>query len=226
MPKSPIDEQSYSRGRFVDPKKATIDALWDFDTPNWKALPGSCRSRFVDEKLLHADEVGAELALNFEGRAVGAYVLAGPDAGTVEVRVDGGEFTKIDLYHRFSRGLHYPRTVMFATDLTEGKHTLHLRISDAHNEASKGNVSSLCPRRKALGTYRNIWQFGRPELRLRGHPQGQLQQRDQVERVVVQDRVHLTLLAGANIVMIGVWNFTAWNVTYSSPTAEIPFERL
>ena len=140
LPAKPIDTQSYANGRFIDPKAATIDELWRVDTPNWKALPGSCRARFVDEKVLHADESGAELALEFEGRAVGAYLLAGPDAGMIEVRVDDAEATKIDLYHRFSRGLHYPRTVMFTTGLADGKHTLHLRISDMHNEASKGHA--------------------------------------------------------------------------------------
>ena len=69
------------------------------------------------------------MTLEFSGRAVGAYLLAGPDAGAVHVSVDGGEERVIDLYHRYSKGLHYPRTVMFASDLEPGEHTLKLRVA-------------------------------------------------------------------------------------------------
>jgi hypothetical protein len=88
--------------------------------------------------LLVAVEPGSELSLPFEGKAIGAYVLAGPDAGTVETAVDGGPFMRVDLYHAFSRGLHYPRTVLFAADLAPGKHQLKLRIATEKNKESTG----------------------------------------------------------------------------------------
>ena len=47
----------------------------------------------------------------------------------VEVNIDGGATGTHNLSHRFSRGLHYPRTVMFATDLNEGKHSMTLQLS-------------------------------------------------------------------------------------------------
>ena len=61
---------------------------------------------------------------------MGAYVVAGPDAGMLEARVDDGDFLPVDLYHRYSKGLHYPRTVMFATDLPAGEHELTLRVAE------------------------------------------------------------------------------------------------
>ena len=63
------------------------------------------------------------------GRIAQGYLLAGPDAGTVEARIDDGAFRSVSLYHRFSKGLHYPRTVLFATDLSSGNHLLTVRIS-------------------------------------------------------------------------------------------------
>jgi hypothetical protein len=55
--------------------------------------------------------------------------LSGPYAGVVEVSIDGGPFTKHDLYHkRWSKNLHYPQTIMFANDLDEGKHILKLNV--------------------------------------------------------------------------------------------------
>jgi len=139
-PAEPLDGQSYDRGRFIDPGRAEIGDGWKLHVPPWKEIAGSCRGRFLEVPLLCAEKPGAELTLPFEGKAVGAYVLAGPDAGMVEASIDGGPFESIDLYHRFSRGLHYPRTVMFATDLTPGEHTLRLRISQKQNPSSSGHA--------------------------------------------------------------------------------------
>ena len=74
-------------------------------------------------------EPGAEATLKFTGTAVGAFIVAGPDAGIVEAAVDGGPPREVNLRHRYSVNLHYPRTVMLATDLPPGPHTLRLRIS-------------------------------------------------------------------------------------------------
>ncbi|MCD6304303.1 MAG: SGNH/GDSL hydrolase family protein [Planctomycetes bacterium] len=140
LPRRPIDEHSYYRGRFIDPDRARADASWTLGKVNWKKLPGMCRSRFVNATFLSADKVGAELKLAFEGPAIGAYLLAGPDAGTVEARVANQPPVVVDLYHRFSSRLHYPRTVMFYADLPAGKHELTLRILPARNRASRGHA--------------------------------------------------------------------------------------
>ena len=55
--------------------------------------------------------------------------MAGPDAGALEYSIDGGPAHTLETYHRFSKGLHYPRTVMFRTDLDPGPHQLRLRMS-------------------------------------------------------------------------------------------------
>jgi lysophospholipase L1-like esterase len=129
MPAEPLDAMNYERGRFLDPADAKIAGGWTLGVPDWKSLPGGKRERFTSISMLAAAEPGAELTLKFEGTAIGAYVVAGPDAGTVEGSVDGVAFDPIDLFHRFSRGLHYPRTVMFTADLKKGEHILVLRMS-------------------------------------------------------------------------------------------------
>lgn len=138
--KPPLDEQSYTAARFVAPRTANLARGWELRTPDWQNLPGKCRGRFTERKLLCTIEPGSELTLEFTGRAVGAYLLAGPDAGKVEAQIDDRPSRTIDLYHRFSTGLHYPRTVMFASDLSTGKHKLRLRVVDEHNSASSGNA--------------------------------------------------------------------------------------
>jgi lysophospholipase L1-like esterase len=130
MPEQPLDSFSYFSGRFVDPADAIIKNGWKLHAPEWKSLKGVCRTRFLGIPMLCAEEPGAELTLAFTGSAIGAYVLAGPDAGIVEASVDGGPVKQVDLLHRYSENLHYPRTVMFAAELKPGDHTLALRMSD------------------------------------------------------------------------------------------------
>ena len=125
----PLDPFSYSSGRFIDPKEATVKNGWTLAVPDWKKLAGSKRDRFTAIPMLSATEAGAEATLAFEGTSVGAYIVAGPDAGIAEASIDGGTFQKVNLLHRYSGGLHYPRTVLLGTELKPGHHTLTLRIS-------------------------------------------------------------------------------------------------
>ena len=125
----PLDPLNYEAGRFIDPKHAQSKSGWTLGVPDWKSLPGDKRSRFTSIEMLTATEPGAETTLDFEGAAIGAYIVAGPDAGVVEASIDGGPSHPVNVFHHYSKGLHYPRTVMLGTDLAVGKHTLTLRIS-------------------------------------------------------------------------------------------------
>ena len=143
LPAKPLDANNYQRGRFIDPAEAEILGGWKLEVPAWKELKGGSRGRFADLQLLCADGPGAELALDFEGTAVGAYILAGPDAGIAEASIDGGPWKQIETYHRFSSGLHYPRTVMFDAGLSPGEHTLRLRIGKRGNPQSLGTAMRI-----------------------------------------------------------------------------------
>jgi lysophospholipase L1-like esterase len=135
LPATPLDALNYAAGRFIDPRQAVVQQGWTLGVPEWKALPGSKRERYTAQPMLCATEPGAELTLAFEGTAVGAFIVAGPDAGVAEASVDGGPFRKVDLYHAYSKGLHYPRTVMLGTDLPPGAHRLTLRIASETKSA-------------------------------------------------------------------------------------------
>lgn len=137
----PLDALNYEAGRFIDLKQAALKQGWTLAVPDWKSLPGGKRGRFTSIPMLAATTPGAELTLDFEGTAVGAYVVAGPDAGIAEASVDGGAFQPVNLYHSYSKGLHYPRTVMLGTGLKPGKHTLTLRISA--DTKSAGNAMRI-----------------------------------------------------------------------------------
>lgn len=141
MPEKPLDPHNYQRGRFIDPKEANVASGWTLGVPDWKSLPGGKRERFTSIPILHAATAGSRLTLQFEGTAIGAYVVAGPDAGTLNATIDGKPVPAVDLYHRFSKGLHYPRTVMFAVDLAPGKHTLELTVSD--QSSTQGHAARI-----------------------------------------------------------------------------------
>ena len=143
IPEKQLDKGSYSNGHFQTLKTASTGSGWKVHKPDWKSIPGGKRERFTKIPLLCATEPGSKTTINFNGQAIGAYIVAGPDAGTVEASIDGGAFKDVDFFHRFSRGLHYPRTVMFAADLSEGDHVLKLRISTTKNKDSKGHAARI-----------------------------------------------------------------------------------
>ena len=136
----PLDTRSYYRGRLLDPGGVKLSDGVEHKVPDWKALKGGFRKRFAGRELVCLGAPGAELTLSFNGTAIGAYVLAGPDAGVVDVSVDGKPAGSVNLLHRFSRGLHYPRTVMFAADLEDGEHEMTMRVSEKTSSATKGHA--------------------------------------------------------------------------------------
>ncbi|MBR0190623.1 MAG: SGNH/GDSL hydrolase family protein [Thermoguttaceae bacterium] len=122
-----IDPWSYVNGSFRGFDCVKTDGF-QISVPDWKNIPGGFRGRFGGRNLLWADQPGATCEFQFVGKAVGLYVLAGPDSGKVEFSIDGGEFRSAEVHHAYSTGLHYPRTVMLADELERGQHTVTLRI--------------------------------------------------------------------------------------------------
>ncbi|MBL4886501.1 MAG: alpha/beta hydrolase fold domain-containing protein [Planctomycetaceae bacterium] len=136
----PLDSCNYEFLHWNSPKFATTDSQWKFHQPDWKNIPGSFRTRFGKDTFLTSSDPGAQFEFDFQGRAFGLYVLAGPDAGTIEYRVDGGHWKSQDLYHHFSKALHYPRTVMLEETLSNKKHHIEIRISKEKNKLSTGHA--------------------------------------------------------------------------------------
>jgi len=143
MPAKPLDDHSYFDARFIAPDKAKVKSGWKFGVPEWGKLKGHKRGQFTKLDMISADDTGAELTLDFSGKGIGAYVLAGPDAGALEATIDGGKPVTIDLFHRFSGGLHYPRTVMFDADLKPGKHTLKLKTIAIEGRKRGGKAARI-----------------------------------------------------------------------------------
>ncbi len=140
---APLDPENYGGAKFVSIKEAAIKSGWTVGVPDWTKIPGSKRPRFTSIDILSADQPEAECSLKFNGRALGVFVVAGPDAGIIEVSIDGRPFESRNLFHNYSAGLHYPRTVMLATDLKPGEHTATLKIGSASDARSKGHAARI-----------------------------------------------------------------------------------
>jgi hypothetical protein len=125
---SPLDPFSYAIGRFLDFDQIEIDNSWKKGIPDWpKENEGKVRSRFLGVPFIYTNQAGAKLKIEFNGTAIGAYMLSGPDTAIIRCTVDGKQTKDIDTLHRHS-GFNYPMTVMFFNELRDGGHVLELEI--------------------------------------------------------------------------------------------------
>ncbi len=126
LPKNLIDDRSFTEGRFLSPSTINLSKGWKFSEPDWKQIKGAKRARYLGLPLLHSEGNAHPLRFEFVGRTIGAFILAGPDVAKIRVRIDGKEKQELELYHHYSRNLHYPRSVIFAKNLKFGKHNIEL----------------------------------------------------------------------------------------------------
>ena len=92
--------------------------------------------------MLEATEPGASLEFRFNGKGVGIFVAAGPDAGTIEYSIDGGEARTLDLFTRWSSSLHLPWAYILEAKLGNRPqpHVLSLRTTGIKNPGSSGHA--------------------------------------------------------------------------------------
>ncbi|MDF1824233.1 MAG: SGNH/GDSL hydrolase family protein [Verrucomicrobiales bacterium] len=141
----PLDPRSFDSIKIVDPQQLNWLGGWQW-APVSEALltAGSIRADYKQYHALRSDEAGDYLYYTFSGDMLGAFVLAGPDAGMLEVSIDGGEWKAVDLYHeRFSKGMNYPRSVILADGLSHAYHTAAIRVSEEKNELSRGHAATI-----------------------------------------------------------------------------------
>jgi lysophospholipase L1-like esterase len=142
IPKKKLDVFSYSKGKYVNIEDAKLIKGWKY-IKKWKPTDVGGRKGFEDVPVLEATIAGAELQITFTGTAAGVFVAAGTDAGILETSIDGGPFTKTDLFTKWSSSLHLPWVYVLHDDLIKGKHTMVVRMSNERNSASKGNACRI-----------------------------------------------------------------------------------
>lgn len=144
LPEKPADPASYGDLLVLPLEQASWLGGWELAPVGRSLLPtGGIRDDYLDRPALRSDEAGAMLYLDFHGRALTAFVLAGPDAGSIEVSMDGGEWKPVSLFHRYSKGLNYPRTLILADDLSSDFHQAAIRIRGEKPEGSQGTAATF-----------------------------------------------------------------------------------
>ncbi len=140
----PLDEASYADMKIVDPEAFNWLGGWKHARVSKELLPmGQVRSNYEKYKAIRSESAGDHLYHSFAGKMLGAFVLAGPDAGALEVSIDNGEWKKVELYHSYSGGLNYPRSVILADDLNNAYHQVAIRTAASDNKKSKGATATI-----------------------------------------------------------------------------------
>jgi sialidase-1 len=140
LPASPLDPRSFFRARLVSPEKAT--SLKGFKVAqDWTpTIPKETRAGYVHVPTLAGTTPGSEFEFEFEGTTAGLMIGSGPDAGIMEVSVDGGTVQKIDTFTPWSQSLYLPWAVVFPGELKPGRHTIRVRLAADHDPKSAGTA--------------------------------------------------------------------------------------
>ncbi len=139
----PADEFNYEHGSYLDISSAVIKQGFVYDRSWEPADSVHTRPGFVHVPMLVADKPAASLELPFTGNTIGIAIVSGPDAGIINYSIDGKNYPVLDLFTRWSKGLHLPWYLILGDGLAPGKHLLRLQVSDQHNEQSKGTACRI-----------------------------------------------------------------------------------
>ncbi|MFM2094992.1 MAG: hypothetical protein RIS70_2116, partial [Planctomycetota bacterium] len=123
-----LDAHSYDAGTLVTPTRATDLQGFRMES-NWKPTDkAGTRDGFVNVDMLAGTKPGDQFRFAFEGRAIGFFMTTGPDAGTIEYRIDGGEWKQRDTRTQWSNALHLPWLLVLESELESAPHQIEVRL--------------------------------------------------------------------------------------------------
>jgi sialidase-1 len=132
-----LDPMNYERGRFIALDQANLVKDWR-RIPAWDTEKKCNYGGAVD--VLAAETPGAVLELAFEGTLIGISAIAGMDAGAMDVTIDDGKPSRMDMFDSYCPQFHRPVCHILAEDLPAGKHTLRLTIAPEAKPESTGHA--------------------------------------------------------------------------------------
>ena len=131
---APLCEDHLAAARLIGTKNAQG---WSM-VHGWLAEQVCNYSGPVD--VLTATKPGEEVTLSFAGTMLGIHAIVGMDAGVLEISVDGGAFTELDLFDNYCHRFHRPVFHILAHGLDVGAHRAQLRVADRQNSLSTGHA--------------------------------------------------------------------------------------
>lgn len=137
-----LNNYCYDLGKLIPLSMINLTKGWQLNndwTPN-DGIP--TREGFVHVPILMTDKSQEEISFDFTGRAIGIVAVAGPDAGTIEYRIDTGNWERLNLYTRWSDQIHLPWYYTLKANLPVDKHKLTIRLV-SEGSGSKGSVCRI-----------------------------------------------------------------------------------
>lgn len=86
--------------------------------------------------VLTATTPSEALSLSFVGKMLAMHAIAGIDAEVLEISIDCGAFTEMDLFDKYCHRFHRPVFHMLAHGLSDGRHKAQLRVAHRQNPLS------------------------------------------------------------------------------------------
>ena len=138
-----LDPDSYDAGWLVEVEPEMEKTGWDY-VNSWSPRDGAgTRHNYIQVPMLIGSTPGESLKFIFSGRAVGAAVAAGPDAGIIRYRIDGGSWQEQDLFTPWSSRLHLPWYYTLASGLENREHQLEIQLTGKKHADSQGTVCRI-----------------------------------------------------------------------------------
>ncbi|MCH5596482.1 SGNH/GDSL hydrolase family protein [Niabella ginsengisoli] len=138
-----LDADAYDKGYLIEPTQKLSAKSWKYE-PNWQPTDNvGTRPNYTNVPMLIGSYPGGVLHYAFSGKAIGIAVAAGPDAGLIEYRVDGGKWQKLNLFTKWSNSLHLPWYFTLSGDLSDKKHILELKMAAEKDERSLGRTCRI-----------------------------------------------------------------------------------
>lgn len=133
----------YDHGRLIPAVQVSTTKGWKVENEWSPADKSGTRPDFTNVPMLVAEKPHGTLSFTFEGNAVGIAVASGPDAGTIEYRIDKAPWQKLDLFTAWSAQLHLPWFYTLGYDLKPERHDLKIRLLPDKNIQSKGTACRI-----------------------------------------------------------------------------------
>lgn len=138
-----LDAYAYDKGRLIEVASSKPGKGWYLAHP-WKPQDGAAtRSDFTEVPMLVGEFPSGVQRFRFAGKAVGIAVAAGPDAGSIQYRIDHGDWKKLDLFTAWSTHIHLPWFYTLAADLKAGRHVLQIKMVEDRSSKSTGNACRI-----------------------------------------------------------------------------------
>jgi hypothetical protein len=124
----PLRVDNYENARLAYINRTMLSGNWEKSTHSFSDFEDWYQLTYGLPEVFRLNDTTAVLTANFKGSFLGIYDVIGPDAGTIEVMIDGKRYEDLCrfdgycTYHRFS-------SVNIATDLGNSLHTVKMRLS-------------------------------------------------------------------------------------------------